>query len=675
MTYRFLLAFLFYSIISMQSAFSSDIERVSMHFPATGHSSKEVVKLNGEWQFYYGKHLTAAQMQNLPVNQKQYIAPPLNWKNLTVNGEHLSAIGIATFYLRIVIDTNRLLAPNEYAFRTADIQTAYKMFVNNQLVMSVGSATLTNRGFKPGYYPHVGYIHTNKDTLNVVLHVSNFLNPLYAGISRHILFGQEESLSRKHLLISALNIFLMCLFAVLFSFELMVFLALPNEKSHLMVCLLSLFLLIKMLAIGEMPIDYFLPNFSYFVAFRFWILYLLFIPVLFSLIRQYFPDEINHRTILIVHSLFGVYALMAIFLPVPWILAHLAPIIYIAILCLIYLYVVVTLAMIRRRKFAVVHFISFTIVFFCQVYDMALIGNPNKVIFLSHYGFAVYLIIQASIILFRFIEAHELTVKLSNELESTNLKLEETVENRTAELREANINLEKINRQKNFMLATTTHDLKNSFNILIGCSGFLAEEKDLTEEQRVYADLIQDATKNGYRVLENILSWARMQMTDYVGTNVITDLRALMDQEIQSFQKQCTEKELQVSIEIDDELHFICDKEQLYSVLRNLLSNAIKFCRTGGEIVLSNSLVNGMVECSLRDNGIGMDSSLLDTLFDNTIDSKRRGTSGEMGSGLGLIIVKELVESNKGTIRCLSEPGKGTEFILQFPRVSDQAVI
>jgi len=76
-----------------------------------------------------------------------------------------------------------------------------------------------------------------------------------------------------------------------------------------------------------------------------------------------------------------------------------------------------------------------------------------------------------------------------------------------------------------------------------------------------------------------------------------------------------------------------------------------------------------MVEIRIHDNGIGMEPGMVETLFDNTMDNKRLGTSGENGSGLGMIIVKELVESNKGSITCISEPGKGTDFMVRFPRI------
>jgi len=141
--------------------------------------------------------------------------------------------------------------------------------------------------------------------------------------------------------------------------------------------------------------------------------------------------------------------------------------------------------------------------------------------------------------------------------------------------------------------------------------------------------------------------------------------------EVDTFKNQLKDKNVHVRVEVDNNLLFVCDDEQIYSICRNLLSNAIKFSQPGGEITFSNKLVEDTVEIRIHDQGVGMGPQMLATLFDNTIDNKRRGTSGESGSGLGLIIVKELVESNKGSISCISELGKGTDFILRFPRFNE----
>lgn len=669
MIFRRIIFLVLFIHLSIQYGFSHVVENGTIHYPENELNEQDVIKLAGPWQFYFGKHLTASEMEHLGSDEKYYLSAPNNWMNLKRNGESTPAIGIATYFLRIVIDSSYTLASRSFAFRTGDITSAYAMYVNDLPVMSAGNASPTKKDFEPGYYPHVGMIQINEDTLNVIIHVSNFFYPHFSGISRPILFGQEKEISRLQLHTTALSIFLMCIFGILFFFELMVFIANPKEQSHLFVSLLALIILMKMLLDDEMTIFHFFPHFNYFIGYRIWLLTLMCIPILYSLIKQSFPNEMHRLATLIVHIIYGVLGLAILLLPLPFLLEHLMSIIYFTITSFLYLLYVMVRALINRRKYSLAHFLSFTVAMVCILYDLITITDPNKVNFISQIGVSVYLMTQTSIILFRFIQAHKLTLKLSIELEETNQWLEVTVEERTKELQLTNLKLQKINNQKNFMLATTTHDMKNSFNILINCSELLAEDKTLTSDQKLYAGMIRDASNNGYRVLQNILSWARMQITDYTGTNVIHDLRGLLVVEVDTFKYPLKDKNLRVRTEVDNNLLFYCDEEQLYSICRNLLSNAVKFSKNGGEIIISNKLVDNVVEIHIQDSGVGMEPSMVESIFDNTIDNKRRGTSGESGSGIGLIIVKELVESNKGSISCVSELGKGTDFIVRFPRI------
>lgn len=667
MSFRPYFLFFLFSSILLNPALSQVVENATVRFPEKGLLNNKVVKLTGYWQFYYGKHLSASEMDHLKLDDTHLLYAPSNWRNLKIHGKNAPAKGIATYYLKIAVDTNLIHSPRDYAFRIGDITSAYTMYVNDIQVMNVGNASSVEKEFKPGYFPHTGIVHTEKDTLKVIIHVSNFFYPYFSGISRPIIFGLEKEVDRVQTHMTVLSIFLMCIFGILFFFELMVFIANPKEQSHLMVSLMAFILLVKMLLDNELTIFHFFPDFNYYLGYRFWMLTLLIIPILYSLIKLSFPAEMHRLATLIVHIIYGVLGFAILTLPLPLLLDYLMSIIYFSITSFLYLFYVMTRAVINQRKYALPHFLSFSVAMACVLYDLIMITDPNKVHFISQIGISLYLMTQTSIILLRFIQAHKLTLKLTIELEETNQSLEEMVEKRTQELQLTNSKLEKINNQKNFMLATTTHDLKNSFNILLNCSEILNDDKTLTQDQQLYSGLIREASRNGYRVLQNILSWARMQITDYSRTNVIRDLRGLAVMEVDTFKYPIKDKNIHIRIEVDNNLLFVCDEEQLYSICQNLLSNAIKFSQFDGTIIIRNQLAEDMVEILIHDDGVGMEPQMVESIFDNTIDNKRQGTSGESGSGLGLIIVKELVESNKGTITCLSDPGKGTDFIVRFP--------
>jgi len=105
------------------------------------------------------------------------------------------------------------------------------------------------------------------------------------------------------------------------------------------------------------------------------------------------------------------------------------------------------------------------------------------------------------------------------------------------------------------------------------------------------------------------------------------------------------------------------------TVIRNLISNAIKFTESKGKIEIACNGDENFVEITISDNGIGINKDNLDNLF--RIDSyySTSGTLGESGTGLGLIICKEFIEKNKGTIKVESEEGKGSAFTFTLPAV------
>jgi len=669
MTFRRLLFFIVFTTLLLNQSFSQTYEKGTLHYPDSGQKGEKVIKLKGYWQFQYGKFLTAQEMENLPVEDKCYLPPVMNWSDLEFHGKKTPQFGAATYYMKIIIDSATVHSTGDFAFRVGDITSAYMMYVNGKPIMWTGSPATTEANYVPGYYPHIGFFHTNVDTLDVVIHVSNFINPTFSGINRPILFGFEKEVTRAHILATGLTIGVLSLFALLFLFELLVFIVLPKEKSHLIVCLLALFFMTKLLLDGDMTIYHFFPNFSYVMGFRCWMFTLLTFPVLFSLIKLSFPEEMNRVVMFVVHSIFGILVILLFILPLPLLLKYLIPVLYFSLICYIYLLWVITKALIKGRQYALPHFISFSIAMTCMLYDLLSMSNPNRINYVSQFGMGFYLITQTSIILFRFIRAHNLWMKMSKDLEVSNQSLETTVQIRTSELQQMNLKLEQMNHQKSFMLATTTHDLKNSFNILINCSGILAEDQTLTKEQLIYAEMIQEATKNGYRVLENILSWAKMEITDYSSAAIIRDLKGYMEEIASSYHNQLEEKKINLKLNLKPNLYFRCDEEHLLSIGRNLFSNAIKFSQPGGEISISTKRIDETVELCFHDNGIGIKPEMVDTLFDNTTMNKRRGTSGESGSGLGLIIVKELVERNNGTVSCVSIPGEGTDFMVRFPRV------
>lgn len=246
--------------------------------------------------------------------------------------------------------------------------------------------------------------------------------------------------------------------------------------------------------------------------------------------------------------------------------------------------------------------------------------------------------------------------------------LEKMVEERTKEIHEKNLKLTSLNATKDKFFTIIAHDLKNPFNAILGLSDLLKfRYKKLTDEKREkMINTIHQSSNNLYKLLENLLQWARSQTGAIEYNPAIFPLNDMVESNADIVKDMIAKKGLALSWEIDDKLQVYADINMITTVIRNLLSNAIKFMDSG-EIKITGIKQEGYALISIKDSGIGISKDKLPTLFEVEGSKSTKGTNGESGTGLGLIICKEFVEANGGTISVESEEGKGTCFTFTIP--------
>jgi two-component system sensor histidine kinase/response regulator len=130
---------------------------------------------------------------------------------------------------------------------------------------------------------------------------------------------------------------------------------------------------------------------------------------------------------------------------------------------------------------------------------------------------------------------------------------------------------------------------------------------------------------------------------------------------------QAAAKNITIKLEIARQIDVLADQEMVKSIMQNLLTNAIKFSFPESEIVISAKLKNTQVEVIVEDSGTGIEENKLNNLFNIGANLNTAGTKGEKGTGLGLILSKEFVEKNGGTMRVESTIGSGSRFIFSLP--------
>ncbi len=238
------------------------------------------------------------------------------------------------------------------------------------------------------------------------------------------------------------------------------------------------------------------------------------------------------------------------------------------------------------------------------------------------------------------------------------------------QLTKAHQELKELNASKDKFFSIIAHDLKNPFQGLLGLSEVLIENAELLSHEEIISSMkeVNNAAQTLFKLLENLLHWSRIQLgrLEYKPENI--NLKNLVDNEFIALKGLAAQKQILISNNIPDDVLVYVDSNMIATVLRNLISNAIKFTHPGGSVTVStvNLMQNVLVQVS--DTGIGMTRDEIQKLFKIDVQFTKHGTSNETGTGLGLILCKELVEKNKGKIEVDSEPGKGTLFTITLPK-------
>ncbi len=229
--------------------------------------------------------------------------------------------------------------------------------------------------------------------------------------------------------------------------------------------------------------------------------------------------------------------------------------------------------------------------------------------------------------------------------------------------------MEKLNATKDKFFSIIAHDLKSPFNSLMGFSEVLSlqVENKSPKEIMAYSRSIYNSTRKLYSLVDTLLQWSRTQLgtTDYNPERL--DVKVLTLNVVSILKINAEEKDIIISIDIDNNLTAWADKDLFSAVLRNLVSNAIKFSRVGSVIKVSAIRKTNFVEVSVSDTGVGISTDNLLKMFRVDANITTVGTLNEKGTGLGLALCKEFAEINKGAISVESKLEKGSVFKFTVP--------
>lgn len=237
-------------------------------------------------------------------------------------------------------------------------------------------------------------------------------------------------------------------------------------------------------------------------------------------------------------------------------------------------------------------------------------------------------------------------------------------------LRQNETRLIELNATKDKFFSIIAHDLKNPFNSILGFSEMLKHEAKYLENSNIgnYASLINTAATHTFSLLENLLTWSRMQSGSVKFSPRSLILSQVIQDEIILAMQAAIQKSIVLVNNVGKNLIIGADENMLKNILRNLISNAIKFTPKNGRIEVNAEENEFGFEISVTDNGVGIKPENIEKLFKIEANFSTRGTASEKGTGLGLLLCKEFVEKHGGKIQVESQQDVGSTFKFTIPR-------
>ena len=284
------------------------------------------------------------------------------------------------------------------------------------------------------------------------------------------------------------------------------------------------------------------------------------------------------------------------------------------------------------------------------------------------------LLIGAGIILFGLIGIGFLQRKKNLDLANTQQELKtalsqlteknEEIEQQSLMLIESNNALKASNMTRERLLSVVSHDLKTPLNSLKMLLDFWGKKVFTQEEIEMIIPKISEQTHTVQGLLENLLQWAQTQMEYSKLQFTEINLRSLAEESVMLAKPEAEGKKLKIVNEIPEDVTIYTDRDRLDFIIRNLISNAMKFTPAEGQIQITyDSVGKGVIH--VADNGVGMSKARLASLFSQEMGPSK-GTEGEKGSGVGLLLCKEFAESLGAKLEVVSEVKKGSTFSIQL---------
>ncbi|MEQ6167750.1 MULTISPECIES: PAS domain-containing sensor histidine kinase [unclassified Ekhidna] len=227
------------------------------------------------------------------------------------------------------------------------------------------------------------------------------------------------------------------------------------------------------------------------------------------------------------------------------------------------------------------------------------------------------------------------------------------------------------NTTKDKLFSIVAHDIRGPLDLFDGLLDVSQKVEISPKDFKKHQEKIKDKLSELRGTVNTLLDWARTQLDGVNSLPVSTDIEEIVKSNLDLYKELIDHKKISVHAKIEPEIKAWVDSNHLKIGVRNILHNALKFTPAGGDIHLIGLRKNGSIILKVKDTGVGMNLEQVKSILEKELQPSSSGTEGEMGTGLGLSLSLELLEKNNCKVDIDSEPGKGTEVVIEM-QVSDK---
>ncbi len=248
-------------------------------------------------------------------------------------------------------------------------------------------------------------------------------------------------------------------------------------------------------------------------------------------------------------------------------------------------------------------------------------------------------------------------------------RLEQLLKERTAEIEKSREELEVLNQKKDLIFSILSHDLRSPLTTLKGFLSIIIENVEALPKEAIkkHAKSIRNSVSSSLDLIDNTLFWSMSQTGTITYTPSTFSLTETLQKIHSLYELTAEKKRINFELSVHEEITIFGDENMLYVALRNVVSNALKFTTEGKLVKIQATANHQHAIIKITDEGIGMSRQYIEKLMADEQTSLKVGTANEKGTGLGLILCKNFVQLNKGTLHIESHENTGTEFTIRLP--------